>query len=77
MNRIEPSILAEGGNSLRIASDVADLPEPDSPTNPSVWPARRVNETWWTTGEEPKEMVRLSTWRRGVSTALMLRVLWS
>ena len=39
LKRMRPEMLAEGGNSRNNASEVADLPEPDSPTRPSVSPA--------------------------------------
>ena len=40
-----------------IASDVTDLPQPDSPTRPTVWPA-------WTSKETPSTAVNGSSpWR--------------
>ena len=40
--RTWPVIVAVSGSSPRIASDVTDLPEPDSPTMPSVSDAREI-----------------------------------
>ena len=40
-----PTILAPGGSNLRIDSASVVLPEPDSPTMPSVWPASSVSVT--------------------------------
>ena len=60
-NRMEPETVAAGGSRRSSASDVADLPEPDSPTRPTVWPGAMVKEIPSTTRLEPKVMVRLST----------------
>ena len=49
-----------------IASEVTDLPQPDSPTRPTVWPARTSKDTpsTATNGSSPcrvKVTVRSST----------------
>ena len=49
------------------ASDVTVLPEPDSPTSPTISPARRRSDTSSTTGARPASVSELD--RRGPSTA--------
>ena len=60
-NIMEPDTCAVGGSSRSSARDVADFPEPDSPTNPSVSPGSIAKETWSTTVRLPKAMVRSCT----------------
>ena len=62
-----PVTCAVGGRRRRRASEVADLPEPDSPTSPSVSPGFIVNDTLCTTSRLPKAMQRSSIWSRGES----------
>ncbi|CAB4825538.1 unannotated protein [freshwater metagenome] len=50
-----------------IASEVIDLPEPDSPINPMREPFSRVNEIESTTFLSPNAMVRLFTSKRLMS----------
>ncbi len=38
-------MLAEDGRSLRTDKAVTDLPEPDSPTSATVWPAAMSSDT--------------------------------
>jgi hypothetical protein len=64
-NQILPLTLASGGSSRSSASAVADLPEPDSPTRPSVSPASISNEMSWTASLPPKPIDRPSTRRMG------------
>ena len=56
---------AAGGSRRRRAREVADLPEPDSPTRPRVSPGAMWKEMPWTTGVDPKERVRSRTSSRG------------
>ena len=51
---MEPVILAVSGSSPMIASEVIDLPQPDSPTRPMVSPSRTVKETLSTIRVSPK-----------------------
>src|SRR5207247_10101088 len=54
LNRMRPPAirLARGSNRM-IESAVIDLPEPDSPTMPSVSPASTVSDTWSTARISP------------------------
>lgn len=72
-SRILPVTWALGGSRRRRASAVADLPEPDSPTRPRVWPGAMVKEMSSTALWVPKAMERWETSSRGVrSTRLMV-----
>ena len=62
---MEPVIWAVGGRRRRMARDVADLPEPDSPTRPRVSPGLIWKEIPSTARWLWKAMVRLSTSRSG------------
>ena len=64
-NSMEPETCAVGGRSRSSARDVADFPEPDSPTNPSVSPGWMAKETPSTTVRVPKAMVRSCTRSNG------------
>src|SRR5689334_11738137 len=65
---ILPVVVACGGSSRMIASDVADLPDPDSPTSPSVPDSGMEKLTSRTAATSPvwvaKLTFRCSTWRR-------------
>ncbi len=65
VNRILPETLAWAGSSRIAASAVADLPEPDSPTTPSVWPAAISNDIPCTASRPPNPIDRSSTRRMG------------
>jgi hypothetical protein len=56
--RVPPMLIwpAVGGTRLRIARAVVDLPQPDSPTRPSVSPGETENET--------PSTARTTRWRR-------------
>src|SRR5664279_2541 len=41
-------VVPRAGSNLMIASDVTDLPQPDSPTRPTVWPGATSKLTWST-----------------------------
>src|ERR1700749_534603 len=74
-NRIAPAIFPGGsGISRRIDIAVTDLPQPDSPTIPSVSPALMWNDTpstaRTTPSGVPKCVCRLSTSSSGMSEAL-------
>src|SRR5438105_7830047 len=58
LNMIRPVMPAVGGSSRRSASEVADLPEPDSPTKPSVAPGAISNEILCTASRSPKRIDR-------------------
>ena len=60
-NMMEPVTRAVGGSNRSSASDVADFPEPDSPTRPSVSPGWIAKEMRSTTVRVPKAMVRSCT----------------
>ena len=51
-----------------IARDSTVLPEPDSPTMPSVLPWSSVNETPWTACSWPR-LVAKETWRSSTSSS--------
>ncbi|MDP9882705.1 hypothetical protein J2W21_000184 [Sinomonas atrocyanea] len=51
--RIEPESTAVGAWRPMTASEVIDLPQPDSPTSAIVSPSRTVNETPSTSGTSP------------------------
>src|SRR3954471_8029958 len=79
--RADPPIRAVLGSSPMMASDVTDLPEPDSPTMPSTSPGCRPKETPRTARTTPsslgKSTVRFSTSRIGCISGpdpLLLRV---
>src|SRR5262250_2757585 len=63
-----PVTRACGGSSRRMASDVADFPDPDSPTSPSVPDSAMEKLTSCTAATSPvcvaKVTFRCSTWRR-------------
>src|SRR5258708_4915286 len=65
---ILPVVRACGGSSRMMASDVADFPDPDSPTNPSVRDSGMEKLTSRTAATSPvcvaKLTFRCSTWRR-------------
>src|SRR6476646_10674649 len=65
---ILPVVRACGGSNRMIARDVADFPEPDSPTNPSVPDSGIEKLTSRTAATSPvcvaKLTFRCSTWRR-------------
>src|SRR5882724_6032310 len=65
---ILPVVRACGGSSRIIASEVADLPEPDTPTSPSVPDSGIEKLTSRTAATTPvcvaKVTFRCSTWRR-------------
>src|SRR5579875_2139056 len=54
-------MVAVGGSSRSSASEVADLPEPDSPTRPTVSPGAMSNEMPWTASRPEKAMRRSRT----------------
>ena len=60
-NRIEPVRVAPLGSSPMMARLVMDLPEPDSPTMPSVPPGATPKPMPSTTAVSPKRTVRSST----------------
>lgn len=60
-----PSTEALGERSPRIANDVADFPEPDSPTRPNVSPASMWKETSSTAICCPKRIFSEETSSRG------------
>src|SRR5690606_9871552 len=64
------TLLPRAGSSPMIASDVTDLPQPDSPTSPTVWPAATSKLTPSTARNSlrplPKVTVRSRTDRSGV-----------
>src|ERR1051326_1138325 len=64
---IVPVVRACGGSSRMMASDVADLPDPDSPTKPSVPDSGMEKLTSRTAATSPvcvaKLTFRCSTWR--------------
>src|SRR6185312_1834145 len=66
-NRIDPLTSALAGNSRSIASDVADFPDPDSPTSPSVSPRPIANETPCTASWPENAIRRSLTSSRGFS----------
>jgi len=59
------------GGSRMMASEVADFPEPDSPTRPRTSPGAMLKLMPWTTGRGSawvrKEMVRSRTSSRGAT----------
>src|SRR6476660_5739295 len=58
-NRIAPAILPGGSwISRRIDIAVTDLPQPDSPTMPMVWPASTWNETPSTARTTPSSVAK-------------------
>src|SRR6266704_3490862 len=63
---IFPSTRACGGNNRMMANEVADLPEPDSPTNPSVPDSGMLKLTSRTAATSPVWVAKLtfkcSTW---------------
>ena len=74
MNWMEPETRAVGGSRRRRASEVADFPEPDSPTRPRVSPGAMAKEMASTTGVGPKAMVSESTARRGGGIGIGVRL---
>src|SRR5690606_29239031 len=64
------TLLPRAGSSPMIARDVTDLPQPDSPTSPTVWPAATSKLTPSTARNclrpLPKVTVRSRTDRSGV-----------
>ena len=52
----EPSTSAESGNSETVESAVSDLPDPDSPTSPSVSPGAISSETFLTASTVPSSV---------------------
>ena len=67
-NRISPVMRALGSSRPIMASEVMDLPHPDSPTSATVSPGRTVKETLSTTLTLPwrgKPMLRLRTSSNG------------
>src|SRR5579859_4510211 len=69
LKTIFPLVLACGGSRRMMANDVADFPEPDSPTRPNVPDSGMVKLTSRTAATSPlcvaKVTFRCSTWRRG------------
>src|SRR5258708_29741131 len=53
LNRICPVTLADDGSSRRIEMAIVDLPQPDSPARPRVWPGSRLRFTPRTAGTGP------------------------
>src|SRR5215472_4866739 len=67
-----PVMVEAGGRRRRMAREVADFPEPDSPTRPRVSPSWIWKEMLSTAGEWWKAMERWSTWRSGWGIDVML-----
>ena len=69
---IRPLTRAESGSKPSTASDVADFPDPDSPTSPSVSAAPTSKLTLFTATLSPNCMQRSDIWSSGVGTDLIL-----
>jgi hypothetical protein len=63
---IDPPTRALPGNNRIIAKLVADFPDPDSPTNPSVSPGAIANEIPRTASAPPNEIRSPSTRSNGI-----------
>src|SRR3954467_8466724 len=69
-HKIRPAVRACGGRRRMIASAVADLPLPDSPTKPGDSPAAMESERARTAGLEPKSIE--TCWRSSKGTSPFL-----
>ena len=70
---IEPRVIRPGRWSMpMIAKPVCDLPQPDSPTTPRVWPGSRSRETPRRISTGPKETCRSRT-SRTATQGIVLR----
>ena len=52
-SRTWPEVVVPGGSRRSTAAAMVDLPQPDSPASPRVWPGSRVRSTPRTAGTAP------------------------